>query len=84
MEEAQRQLDELDEEDKKREAERSRKKIHKAFAPSRPVSTPFSLHFHLPLLCTVLASCKHACVSQTLTIFVQAVAAVVAVVRHKY
>jgi len=38
MEEVERQLEELDEEDKKREVERNRQKIHKAFM-SRPVKT---------------------------------------------
>ena len=38
MEEVERQLFELDEEDKKREVERNRQKIHKAFM-SRPVKT---------------------------------------------
>lgn len=33
MDEVERQLEELDEEERKRETERSRQKIHKAFAP---------------------------------------------------
>ena len=55
MEEVERQLEELDEEDKKREVERNRQKIHKAFM-SRPVKTVVPSRFTISFLLLRLVS----------------------------